>query len=183
MTVATSINVKTLLVAREQVNMSVEAATKRLGFANVDILEEIEAGKKELEFRKLKDMARIYAVPIGYFYLEEMPIRDLGIVDFRINPDFYNRPLRPRLIKALRNSIICRETILELYSELDDELPVFNFSCSINDDPETIGREIRKTFPENLMSNKAELIKRVMRLFESYGVYVNQIGGGGALQG
>ncbi len=116
-------------------------------------------------------------MPFAYFYLDELPDKSLDIADFRINPEFYGRPLPSQLIKALRESISHRETIVELYAELQDELPAFNMFCSIEDDPETIGKAIRETFPNNLMTNKGELIKRVMLLFESYGIYVNQIGG------
>lgn len=177
MATAVNINLDNLSLAREQLNLSIDVAAKKLGYVDSSALEAVEAGERTITFKKLRSAAKIYGVPFAYFYLNELPDKSLDIADFRINPEFYGKPLPSQLIKALRESISHRETIVELYAELQDELPAFNMLCSIEDDPETVGKVIRETFPNNLMTNKSELIKRTMLLFESYGIYVNQIGG------
>lgn len=125
--------------ARERAHMDVDGLLKR--FAK---LPEWESGEAQPTFKQLEDFAKATRVPFGYLFLPEPPAEPLPIPDFRtlknrgvgsISPD-----LRDTIYTMQRRQGWLREERTENEAEPID----FVGSSRLSDDPEAMGREMRR---------------------------------------
>jgi Zn-dependent peptidase ImmA (M78 family)/transcriptional regulator with XRE-family HTH domain len=126
--------------ARKRAGLDVDALASR--FAK---LPEWEAGKAQPTFKQLQAFAQATHVPFGYLFLPEPPDEPLPIPDFRT--------VRNRQLGAVSPDL--RETIQSMQRRLDwlrderreDGAPPREFvgSARLTDDPEAVGREMRRT--------------------------------------
>lgn len=171
------INPVNLKIARERLNFSLDDAAKKIGISNPEFLRLAEKGDRNITFKQLKKAAKVYDLSMGYFYLDTLPIEDIPVTDFRMNPDYYKRDKSPVLSLALYQAIRQRNLIVDIHKSIDTDIPIFDLSCSLKDDVESVGDSLRKIFDDYCFANKAEVIKRVIHSLEGIGVYVAQVGG------
>ncbi len=125
-------------------------ARERLGRSADDLgsrfrkLPEWERGQSRPTLKQLEDFARATYVPLGYFFLPEPPELNLPIPDLRtIRRDDIRQP-SPDLLDTVyamqRRQAWLREEMIEGEAE-----PLgFVGSSNVTDDPEAVGREMRR---------------------------------------
>lgn len=108
-------------------------------------LPEWESGQARPTFKQLERFARKVRVPFGYLFLPEPPEEHLPIADFRTVGDApYSRP-SPELIDTLY-AMQGRQAWLREFLVGNDADPLpFVASARLSDDPDLVGREIRRT--------------------------------------
>jgi Zn-dependent peptidase ImmA (M78 family)/transcriptional regulator with XRE-family HTH domain len=126
--------------ARERARLSVDALTRR--FAKLPAW---ERGEAQPTFRQLEEFAKATHVPFGYLFLPEPPAEPLPIPDFRMlhhrQMDVISPDLRDTIHAMQRRQDWLREERRDSgVSPLD-----FIGSAALSDDPESIGREMRRT--------------------------------------
>ncbi len=107
-------------------------------------LAEWQAGRSAPTLRQLESLARSTWTPLGYFFLPEPPVEDLGLKDFRTMRD---RPVTrpsPNLLDTVfamrRRQEWLREELIE---QGQSPLPIVG-SASTTDSPERLAARIRK---------------------------------------
>ncbi len=123
----------------------------RAGVAQEDLavkfkkLPEWESGETQPTLKQLEAFARAVHVPFGYLFLPEPPDERLPIADFRTVTDTANAKASPNLIDTLyamqRRQAWLREYLVENAAE-----PLaFTASARLADNPDSVGREMRRT--------------------------------------
>ena len=171
------IHAKNLKIAREKMNLSVVDAAKKMNIKNPQHLLDAENGESHITFVQLNKAAKIYDIPLGYFYLDEMPVDDTPITDYRMNPNYYGSPKSTELIKTINTAIKHREEILDIAANLGNKIPLFHTQCSIEEDIETVGQRIRQLFTDKCFASKADILNRLISRLENLGIFVTRIGG------
>lgn len=125
--------------ARERANLAVTDLSKKF-----PKLEAWERGEVQPTFKQLEDFARATHAPFGYLFLPEPPEERLPIPDFRTIAGFMEERPSPDLLDTIyamqRRQAWLSETLMEGEAE---ELE-FVGSAQIEDEPEAIGREMRR---------------------------------------
>ena len=126
-------------------------ARERAGMTHEDLaarckkLPEWESGETQPTLKQLEAFARAVHVPFGYLFLREPPEERLPIADFRTVSDKAEVKASPDLIDTLyamqRRQAWLREYLVENEAE---PLP-FAASARLADDPDAVGREMRRT--------------------------------------
>lgn len=171
------IHAKNLEIARERINLSVVDAAKKMNITNPQQLIAAENGESHITFLQLNKAAKIYDIPLGYFYLDEMPIEDTPITDYRMNPNYYGSPKSTELIKTINTAIKHREEILDIAANLGNKMPLFDAQCTIEEGIETVGNRIRQLFTDKCFASKSEVLNRLISQLEMLGIFVTRIGG------
>lgn len=140
---AVPINPDLLVWARETAGYSVEAAAGKLGI-KPEKLGQIENRELPPSFALLKKAADVYKRPLAVFFLPHSPERDLVIQDFRLQPGVAQRPYAPRLIAEIRKARLHRQDAIELAADLEQPLPSFEQSASVEDSPSDVAARIRR---------------------------------------
>ncbi|MFW6106845.1 MAG: ImmA/IrrE family metallo-endopeptidase, partial [bacterium] len=125
--------------ARERVGRRVEDFGKRF-----KKLAEWERGETQPTLKQLEDFARATYVPFGYFFLPEPPEEHIPIPDLRtIRDEAISHP-SPDLLDTIhameRRQAWLREDLIECEAEPLD----FVGSARVSDDPQGVGREMRR---------------------------------------
>lgn len=168
---------RNLKIARERMNISVVDAAKKMNIKNPQQLIDAENGESHITFVQLNKAAKIYDIPLGYFYLDDMPIDDTPITDYRMNPHYYGSPKSTELIKTINTAIKHREEIVDIAANLGNKIPQFDVQCRTDEDIETVGHKIRQLFNDKCFASKSEILNRLIRQLENIGVFVTRIGG------
>jgi Zn-dependent peptidase ImmA (M78 family) len=171
------IHAKNLKIARERMNLSVVDAAKKMNITNPQQLIAAENGESHITFVQLNKAAKIYDIPLGYFYLDEMPVDDTPITDYRMNPNYYGSPKSTELIKTINTAIKHREEILDIAANLGNKIPLFDAQCTIEEDIEIVGNKIRQLFPDKCFASKSDILNRLISQLENIGIFVTRIGG------
>lgn len=100
--------------------------------------------EKQPTLKQLEKLARVTHTPLGYLFLPEPPDEPLPVPDFRTLPGGARTRPSPELLDTLytmqRRQAWLRETLIEGEAE-----PLaFVESARLSDDPEAVGREIRR---------------------------------------
>jgi len=175
-----TINPKALLWVRNAIGMPREIAAKKIGISD-SRLGEYEAGTASPTIRQLRIAAKVYRRPTAFFYLQVLPEPPERINDFRSLPDEYEHEF-PDLLDAVEAARARRINALELANVLGHEIPEFDISVSLDDDPAMVAELIRKrlgiTFTEQASwRDKYQILRNWIRLVESTGVLVSQFSG------
>lgn len=135
-----SVNPELLGWARERANITQEDLK-----AKFKKLPEWESGLAQPTLKQLEKFARAVHVPFGYLFLPEPPEEHLPIADFRTVTDTANATASPDLLDTLyamqRRQAWLRESLIEN----DAEPLAFTESARLTDDPDAVGREMRRT--------------------------------------
>jgi Zn-dependent peptidase ImmA (M78 family) len=94
---------------------------------------------------QLRKLAALFKRPLAVFYLEEAPPRFAVMRDLRRLPGTGARAYSPAVQLEIRVANERRELALELAIDLEQEIPNFELSAKIQEDPETVGAPIRTT--------------------------------------
>lgn len=108
-------------------------------------LPEWESGDVQPTLKQLEAFARAVCVPFGYLFLREPPDERLPISDFRTVADTVNSRASPGLIDTLYAMQRRQAWLREYLIQNDAEPLTFTASARLADDPDVVGREIRRT--------------------------------------
>ncbi len=135
-----SVNPELLRWARERADIAQEDLA-----AKFKKLPEWESGQTRPTLKQLEKFARAVHVPFGYLFLRDPPDERLPIADFRTVADTAKTKASPDLIDTLyamqRRQAWLHEHLVENEA---DPLP-FAASARLADDPDAVGREMRRT--------------------------------------
>lgn len=125
--------------ARERVGRSVEdfgARFKRLAAW--------ERGEAQPTFKQLEGFARVTHVPFGYFFLPEPPVERIPIPDLRTIPNREISRPSPDLLDTIYAMQRRQAWLREELVECEAEPLVCVGSARVSDDPQGVGREMRR---------------------------------------
>lgn len=137
----TRVNVKPEVLnwARERARRSVDSMIKKF-----PKLEEWESGEKKPTLKQLEDFAKATLTPVGYLFLPEPPEEHIPIPDLRTIEGAPYGPPSPNLLDTIyamqRRQAWLREERIECEAEPLD----FVGSARLTDDPDAVGREMRR---------------------------------------
>ena len=126
-------------------------ARERAGVAQEDLatrfkkLPEWESGDAQPTLKQLEAFARVVHVPFGYLFLREPPDERLPIADFRTATDTATTRASPDLIDTLYAMQRRQAWLREHLVENEAEPLAFAASARLADDPDAVGREMRRT--------------------------------------
>jgi Zn-dependent peptidase ImmA (M78 family)/transcriptional regulator with XRE-family HTH domain len=130
--------------ARETSGFSVTEAAARLGISEEQLLLwEATTTKDAPSIPQLRKIAALFKRPLAVFFMAEKPAGFEVMRDLRRLPGTGTRNFSPALQMEIRASNERRELALDLASELDEPLKLFELSAKITDDPEAVGTKIR----------------------------------------
>lgn len=131
-----------LIWARKIAHLTAKEAARKV-HVKQERLQSWEAGEKRPTIRQLRELGRVYKRPIAVFYLPEPPKDFTPLRDFRRFADTKAGILSPKLQFETRRARDRREIALELYHDLDYELPNPPPQVSLSDEPENLALNIR----------------------------------------
>lgn len=136
------INPELLVWARKNSRLTIEQAAKKVPVKK-ERLELWEQGDLKPTIKQLRKLGHIYKRPIAVFYLSEPPRDFIPLHDFRRFPIDVEELESPKLRFEIRRARDRREIALELYQDLEGELPDFTLKCDLTDKPEELSEKIR----------------------------------------
>ena len=134
------VNPELLRWARERANIAQEDLATRF-----KKLPEWESGDAQPTLKQLEAFARVVHVPFGYLFLREPPDERLPIADFRTVADAATTRASPDLIDTLYAMQWRQAWLREHLVENEAEPLAFAASARLADDPDAVGREMRRT--------------------------------------
>ena len=145
--IRTSCNPAQLKWAREDAGLTVEEAAQAIKIDS-QILLSAEEGTHTLTLNQLREAAKQYNFPFGYFYFKNTPEskKPKPIPDFRIDPTLQHRSHYKLnlILKKIRDR---REVYIDLLKSLDRDIPIFN--VLLNNQNIHIGTQIRQRLNVN----------------------------------
>lgn len=136
------INPQILNWARVKSNLTEKAAAKKIGVKEEKI-SSWESGEDSPTFKQLLKVSEIYKRPVSIFYLEEPPKSFKPLQDFRKLSGLEAFSQTPELSLEIRKAYNRRQIAVELYDTLGEKVPKINKTISLDQNPETVGQEIR----------------------------------------
>lgn len=136
------INPDLLLWARNTAGLSLEAAAKKLGVKPAR-LRDWEENRLAPTVTQLRKAANVYKRPLAVFFLPQAPVQPEPLHDFRHLPASERGYLSPELRLEMRRSRRRRSVALELFHELDQEVPTFGLQAGLEYDPENVAEYTR----------------------------------------
>lgn len=137
------INPDILLWARESAGFRVEDAAKKAQLKS-DKLIACEHGEQRLTISQLRKLSNVYKRPLAFFYLPKPPKLEIdsNIQDFRrLNKE--EESFSPELRIEIRKTKYRREVAIEMFNELEIEIPKFNLKTSLDSNVIETGNYIR----------------------------------------
>jgi len=125
--------------ARERAGCSVEDFGTRFRK-----LAEWEGGEVQPTFKQLENFARATHVPFGYFFLPEPPVQRIPIPDLRTICNQETGHPSPDLLDTIYAMQRRQAWLREELVECEAESLVFVGSARVSDDPQGVGREMRR---------------------------------------
>lgn len=133
-----------LIWARESAGYtSSRAAAAALGIAD-DTLDNWEAGLDAPSIPQLRKLAELYRRPLAVMYLPLPPTKFQPMRDFRRMPGTTMQVIPPAIVVEERRAHQRRELALELAADLEDPIPPFTMTASMDENPETVGARVRE---------------------------------------
>lgn len=130
--------------ARETAGFSLAEAAERLKVAEEQLASwESPDSEESPSIPQLRKLATIFKRPLAVFYLPEPPTKFEVMRDLRRLPGAGLRHFSSALQLEIRASAERRELALDLAADLDEEIPTFNLTADVNEDPEVVGARIR----------------------------------------
>jgi Zn-dependent peptidase ImmA (M78 family)/transcriptional regulator with XRE-family HTH domain len=140
------INPALITWARQSAGFTTAEAATRLG-VDEGLLASWEAvpAADAPSIPQLRKIAALFRRPLAVFYMAEAPERFVVMRDLRRLPGAGARRFSPRLQMEIRAVNERRELALELAADLEQELPRFSLSATVEEDPEVVGARVRTT--------------------------------------
>lgn len=161
MPIRASINPELLTWARESCRMDVEYASGKLGISE-EALRQWENGQKSPTIRQLRNLARVYRVNFGALFLPSAPDTFTPPVkDYRLHKGVIADEIDPEIAIDLRMHLNSRGVALELERELENPIPSFELTCSVQEEPSTVASRIRNALNIPLNTQKQFRSSRV----------------------
>lgn len=132
-----------LVWAREDSGLEIEEVARKIG-TSTGRVQDWETGDRRPTIRQLRELARVYRRPLAVFYLPEPPREFQALRDHRRLPGGQAREESYELRLAVREAHYLRDVALELYRELEQEVPQLGLEARAEEDPEEVGRRIRQ---------------------------------------
>ncbi len=156
-------------------------ARERAGVAQEDLavkfkkLPEWESGAVQPTLKQMEAFARVVHVPFGYLFLSEPPDERLPIADFRTVSDSAKAKASPDLIDTLYAMQRRQAWLREYLIENEAEPLAFAASARLADDPDAVGREMRRTLGLDDgwaagVSTWQDAVNELRRMIEQLGV-------------
>jgi Zn-dependent peptidase ImmA (M78 family) len=139
------INPSVLLWARESAGFRIEEAAKKAQLKS-DKLIACEQGQQRLTISQLRKLSNAYKRPLAFFYLPKPPEPEIdsSIQDFRRFNSVEEKQFSPELRIEIRKAKYRREVAIEMFKELEIEIPKFNFKTSLDSSVIDTGLYIRE---------------------------------------
>lgn len=164
--------------ARERLDLPLEEAAEYLKI-KPEVLKLWEKGDKYPTINQAKGIAKKLKLPYVYFFLSEPP-QNIKVPKNQDYRTFSNQPLKIHSIalKTLLFDIVQRrEVMIDLYRQMERELPQFNYFADIkNADNKVIVEKIRGLLrlPEGFKQRERELFNFFRSALENIGILVFQ---------
>jgi len=136
------VNPQLLVWARRSAGFTLDAAAKKAQ-VDSDRLAGWEQGQQRPTISQLRKLSEAYNRSITVFFLPEPPEDFPEIHDFRRLPDDKKLIESPTLRFEIRRAHERREVAVELYEEIGEPIPTFDFEISLSDNAESVGQHIR----------------------------------------
>ncbi|MFN9339627.1 MAG: ImmA/IrrE family metallo-endopeptidase [Candidatus Kapaibacterium sp.] len=157
--------------ARESARMTEETAAAKVS-VTVDKLKEWEAGTTQPTIRQAQTLAKAYKRPFALFFLPEVPRDFQPLQDFRKSG---SKTLTTSSIFIIREIQQKQTWISDVYSENQEEKLAFVGRFSINDNPQTVAKDILNTLKINPVFYKTDNpIKEWIDAAETNGIFVSR---------
>jgi Zn-dependent peptidase ImmA (M78 family) len=142
--VKSTINPALLTWARETAGFTPAVAAKRLKIDEERLAAwEDPADEDAPSIPQLRKIAALFKRPLAVFYLQEAPPRFEVMRDLRRLPGVGARSYSPGVQLEIRAANERRELALELAEDLEQEIPKFTLSATVQEDSEVVGARIR----------------------------------------
>jgi Zn-dependent peptidase ImmA (M78 family)/transcriptional regulator with XRE-family HTH domain len=142
--VKSMINPALLTWARETAGFTPAEAAKRLKINEARLAAwEDPADEDAPSIPQLRKISALFKRPLAVFYLEEAPPRFAVMRDLRRLPGVGARSYSSAVQLEIRAANERRELALELAADLEQEVPRFTLSATMQEDPEAVGGRIR----------------------------------------
>lgn len=169
------INPRVLAWARESAGFYLEEAAKKVQI-EPDKLQRCEIGKDFLTISQLRKLCNVYKRPLAFFYLPNPPQLESIPKDFRRLPEDDGKNLSPNLRLEIRKAKYRREIAIDLFKELEIEIPKFKAKATLSDDVYEVGKLIRKllkvSFEQQEGLKKENLLSFWRERIEDLGILV-----------
>lgn len=151
------INPDILVWARESAGFRVEEAAKKAQLKS-DKLVACEHGEQRLTITQLRKLSNVYKRPLAFFYLPKPPEPEIdsSIQDFRRLNVGEEKQFSPELRVEIRKIKYRREVAIEMFKELEIEIPVFRLRTTSDSNVVEVGSQIRN-FLEINQKHQAEI--------------------------
>ena len=116
--------------ARERQQLSLAVAAKKLG-VTVDKLQDWEKGDTFPTFKQVQKIAKKFYVPLGYLFLDEPPVLQLPIPDFRTPNNEHLSHYSSELLAVIHDAQI-KQTWLSEIREEEGVQPIFKHPMQID---------------------------------------------------
>lgn len=147
------INPSILAWARESAGFYLEEAATKIKVSS-DILKACEQGEEYLSISQLRQLSNAYKRPLAFFYLPFTPKKEDTPKDFRQLDADTRKTLSPKLKLEIRKAEYRREIALDLYKELDFEIPKINLKIFITSNIIEVSKTIRSFLNVSLEEQK-----------------------------
>lgn len=157
--------------ARESARMSEETAAAKVS-VKVERLREWENGTTQPTIRQAQTLAKAYKRPFALFFLPEIPRDFQPLQDFRKSGSIALTTSSIFIIREIQQK---QAWISEVYSENQEDKLAFVGRFSINDNPQTVAKDILDTLKINPAFYKTDHpIKEWIDATESKGIFVSR---------
>lgn len=157
--------------ARESARITEETAAAKVS-VKVDRLNEWEAGTSQPTIKQAQTLAKAYKRPFALFFLPEIPRDFQPLQDFRKSG---SKSLTTSSIFIIREIQQKQAWISDVYSENQEEKLDFVGRFSIEDDPQSVAKDILDTLKINPALYKTDNpIKEWIDAAESNGIFVSR---------
>jgi Zn-dependent peptidase ImmA (M78 family)/DNA-binding XRE family transcriptional regulator len=174
-------NPELLVWARTTAGYSIEEAAKRAQI-NSARLSAWEAGSARPTIVQLRRLAEIYKRPFAVFYLPEPPHEKPPLHDFRRIDPATVTGASPELLFEVRRARFRRAVALDLFRDLELDVPRLTIRARSTDDPEHLAGRLRDVIGVSLETqfswkNISDAFRGWRTALEDLGVLVFQAGG------
>ena len=166
-----------LIWARESAGYSLKEIAAISALAKAP---EWESGELKPTINQLRTLAKKYKRPLAAFYLQKAPTDFQAIKDFRRLRGAAPQRMSPQLHLQIRAAQERREIAIDLLQEVGETAPELPISATLDDNPETVGANVRRhlriTDPrQRAWRGKREAFNGWRSLVEETGVLVFQM--------
>lgn len=136
-------NNEMLVWARKRSAMSVDIAARKIRITPEKLMA-LESGEEKPSIAQLRKLGELYKRPLSAFYLPEAPLLPPKLRDLRLLPGVTEEIDWIDLTREERTARERRAVVIELLDLQEQAVLEFNYTVTLNQDPEDVGQYIRK---------------------------------------